>query len=350
MVDEANSIIAYFDSSHDLSEEIIMAAGFLPYKLLGDVHKSTDPADKYLFQTYCPFTRSILTEALENPNKWAGIVVGHGCDATNRHYDIWKAHVETPFLYYVNTPFRNTGDIAEKFFKTELKVFIQALENQYNVEITPKKIKEAIRISNKVKILLQKLGKLRSEKDITNSEYFNVCRMAVQESKTSVIEKLEKILEEWQSKSEFPSKNKKKVLLTGSDITYPEWMELMDECGLRVVRDDLTIGERYYATLIPELEDPLDSLIKYNFNKPCPATKHPPDKRFEYLLKASQETQIDGVVSQNLVFCEVYAFDSVYTISIFKKQNIKITHIERDYTGKADQQLKNRLEAFSEIL
>ena len=37
---------AYYDTGHEFPEEIIMAAGFTPYKILGDVHEPTDPADR----------------------------------------------------------------------------------------------------------------------------------------------------------------------------------------------------------------------------------------------------------------------------------------------------------------
>jgi benzoyl-CoA reductase/2-hydroxyglutaryl-CoA dehydratase subunit BcrC/BadD/HgdB len=81
-------VIAYFDSSHDMPEEILMAAGKIPYKILGDVHTPNDPADKYLFETFCPAARSFLTEALSSSNKWEGIVAAHGCDATHRQFDV----------------------------------------------------------------------------------------------------------------------------------------------------------------------------------------------------------------------------------------------------------------------
>ena len=113
------SEIAYFDASHDLPEEIVMAAGMTPIKILGDVNNPNDLADQYLPQFFCPQARSFLTEALQSPNKWAGIIIAHGCDATNRQFDIWKMHVETPFLYWFNHPMKYDKS-AQKFFKIEL--------------------------------------------------------------------------------------------------------------------------------------------------------------------------------------------------------------------------------------
>ncbi len=343
-----DNVIAYFDSSHDLAEEIIMAMGKVPYKILGDVHTANDPADKYLFETFCPAARSMLTEALSSSEKWDGIVAAHGCDATHRQYDIWKRHVTTPFIYFVNNPLSRISKSSRKFYKIELKTFIKALEQQYNVEITKEKLKNAIHTSNQVKQLLQKLSKLRETKDIPNREYFHVCKMAVQENKTNLIPKLQQKLTEWEEFSEFPVEFSK-ILLTGSDVTFPEFMDLLDNAKLRVVRDDLSIGERYYAALIPDMEDPIDALIEYQYLIPRPATKHPANPRLDFLLDAYNTSQIDGILSQNLKFCEVYAYDSVWLTDTFKEKEIPTIHLERDYIPK-DQQLFTRLEAFKELV
>ena len=126
----------------------------------------------------------------------------------------------------------------------------------------------------------------------------------------------------------------------------------MENSGLRVVRDDLSIGERYFATLIPGKEDPLDALVEYHFNIPRPATKHIPDKRLDYILRSIKETEagIDGVVSRNLKFCEPYAIDSVFIKKALNEKNIPNIHLERDFNGKVDEQMKNRLEAFRELI
>ena len=344
----AKEEIAYFDASHDFPEEIVMAAGYTPVKLTGDVHAPNEPADQYLFQTFCPLARSILTQALNNPNKWRGIILAHGCDATNRHFDVWKLHVKTPFLYWFNTPM-NISKSAAKFFKRELEVLVGKLEGELDVEITQTDLKEAIKKSNQVKELLQKLSKLRSTQDISNVEYLNTVKSAMVGDKDETIKLLEDKVADWTTKDNFP-RDKNKILLTGSDLTYPEFMQWLEDAGLRVVRDDLTIGERYFAEYIPEDMDPLDAIVDYHFNIPRPATKHPPEPRLDFILHALEETPVDGVLSQNIKFCETYAYDAVWIKESIKAKGVPISHLERDYVGKADHQIINRIEAFSEIL
>jgi benzoyl-CoA reductase/2-hydroxyglutaryl-CoA dehydratase subunit BcrC/BadD/HgdB len=344
---EANTI-AYFDASHDLPEEIVMAAGMTPYKILGDVNTPNDLADQYLAQFFCPQARSFLTEALQSPNKWAGIIIAHGCDATNRQFDVWKMHVETPFLYWFNAPMKYDKS-AQKFFKVELNRLIKVLESQYGVSITTEKLQEAIQASNEIKSLMRECAALRAEKDIPNADYFEMLKFCFINAKVDVKNKLQEILADWQARDPFPA-DKKRILLTGSDVTYVEWMQILDDSGLRVVRDDLSIGERYFAISIPDLADPLDAIIQYHINKPRAATKHPTDPRLDFLIKALGETKVDGILSQNMKFCEPYAIDSVYINEGLKKKGFKLIHLERDFTASMDEQLRNRLEAFKETI
>ncbi|PKL37840.1 MAG: hypothetical protein CVV44_16030 [Spirochaetae bacterium HGW-Spirochaetae-1] len=340
--------LAYFDSSHDMPEEIIRAAGFTPYKILGDVRTSNDPADQYLAKFFCPAARSWLTEALAHSQEWAGIIFAHGCDATNRHYDIWKKHVETPFLHWFNSPIKNDA-AARKFFIVELKRLIKSLEDTYSVNISDGAIHEAIVLSNKIKKRLQTLSLLRSRKDVPNRDYFTVVADCIANGPANIVEMLDTRAQEWDARPDFPA-GKKRFLLTGSDVTYVEFMDILDECDIRVVRDDLSLGERYYATLISETGDPLEALADYYLTIPRPATRPTIQERVDYLLGALKETAVDGVLSQNLKFCEPYAYDAVEVNKAIKDAGFRVLHLEREFTALPDQQLVNRLMAFNEML
>ncbi len=340
--------IAYFDSTHDMPEEILMAAGFVPYKIMGDVHTPLETVDSCLAAFFCPAAKSFMVEALNSSKDWAGIVFAHGCDATNRHFDVWKMHVKTPFQYWLNVPL-NTDATAAGFFKKEMERFIASLEKQYGVSITRDGLKKAVRDSNAIKKKLQGLGALRASKDIPNADYFDVMKKTLQLPKVEVLSLLDRTLEDWRKRPVFPG-DRTPVLLTGSDVTYREFMEILDIAGLRAVRDDLSIGERYYATLIPEDEDLLDALISYHFAKPAPPTKNPPARRLDYLLSCMENTGIEGVVSQNVKFCEPFALDSVLINKALKEKGYPLIHIERDFTPNIDNTLVTRLQAFRELL
>ncbi|MBN2152610.1 MAG: 2-hydroxyacyl-CoA dehydratase [Candidatus Lokiarchaeota archaeon] len=325
-----------------------MAAGLAPVKILGDVKADNAPADQYLQNFLCPAARSMLTDALAHSGSWDGIVVAHGCDITHRGFDIWKKHVKTPFIHWLNVPMVYGTASAAAFFKKEMELLVRALEKQFAASITPDKLRAAIKESNEVKSRLQRLSALRATRDVPNRDYFDACVKAVTMAKNDAAKALDEAIKDWSARPAFPA-SMKKVLLTGSDITYPEFMDTLEEANIRAVRDDLSIGERYYATLIPEKDDPLDALVEYRFSIPRPATKNPPDPRTDFLLKAMEESGLDTVVSQNVKFCEPYLFDTVHIEKIMKAKGYKYIHLEREFSPVKDTQAINRLEAFIEM-
>jgi benzoyl-CoA reductase/2-hydroxyglutaryl-CoA dehydratase subunit BcrC/BadD/HgdB len=338
---------AYFDSGHEFPEEIVMAAGFIPRKILGDVEIGTGPADEYLHNYFCPFARACFTEALTKAEKeWAGIGFAHGCDATNRHYDVWRAHLEIPF-FWVNTPMKIDA-AARQFQLRELENFRAGLERAYELEISDEKLAAAIRLSNRIKEKLRELGALRAKHDISNLEYLETIREVLAAPRPEAPEKLDRTLAEWRRRPPFP-RALEPILLTGSDVTSTEWMAALEEAGLRVVRDDLSLGERYYRAAIPEGIPPLKALVEYYGTYPQPATRVPSDLRLAYLEKALWENDLRLVVSQNLKFCEPYAIDAVWTTKRLKEKGFQVIHLEREYTPTLDQQVITRLETFKEM-
>lgn len=341
-------LFAYYDTGHEFPEEIVMAAGFTPYKILGDVHVSNDPADRYVHNYICPFSRSCLTEGMARSSDWAGIAFCHGCDTTNNQYDIWKYHVKTDFLYWINTPAKN-DKTAKTYHKHELLRFTDRLEKHFGVTVTDQALREAIATSNRIKHLMRQLSGLRATRDIPNRDYHDLTRKCVQMDKTGLIAELEKTLVDWKNLPSFPL-NRVPVLLTGSDITYGEMMDILDAAKLRAVRDDLSLGERYFAVSIRETGDPIEALVDYRAEIPQPPTRIPFAARLDYLRKCLAETPVKGIVYQVLKFCEPHGLDLPFMTGELKKDGHKLIIIEREFTPTVDQQLVSRLESFREII
>ena len=84
---------------------------------------------------------------------------------------------------------------------------------------------------------------------------------------------------------------------------------MLENAGLRIVRDDMSLGERYFAESIPENGDPVEALVEYNCKIPQPPTRLPFEARLDYLYKCLKETPVKGIVYQILKFCEPHPLD-----------------------------------------
>lgn len=190
---------------------------------------------------------------------------------------------------------------------------------------------------------------MRSQRDIPNTDYFEVCRKCVQAPRDELVSELELTLRDWEERAGFPD-DKQMILLTGSDVTYAEWMELLERADLRMVRDDLSLEERYFAESIPENGDPVEALVEYKSRIPRAATRVPSGPRLDYLSRCIRETNVKGTVYQNLKFCEPYAIDAPFIVNQLKNRGHKVVSLEREYSPTVDQQLLNRLESFRELM
>ena len=152
-----NGIIAYFDADVVTPEEIIMAAGFTPVRLFGDPTIEQDKVNEHVPPTHCVWAKNILEQALRGLNpEIKGVITSHGCDCTNRQFDIWLESTNIDFLHYLNVPLKK-GKAAVKFFRNDMKHLVELLEEKYNVKIENSKLSESIKLMNQIRKLLKEI-------------------------------------------------------------------------------------------------------------------------------------------------------------------------------------------------
>ena len=342
----------YFDSGNFTPEEMIMAAGLVPKRILGDsAITTTVEADKYLEPNLCYFARNLLNQAITgNLKELAGVLFTHGCDCTSRQYDVWKAHAEVKDLYYLNVPLKR-DKTALKFLLTELIRFKKHLEEISGNAITNEKLETAIDQCNETRSLLRELADFCRSKPpaMTGSEFFRVVVKAQTVEKTVANEKIRAKLQE--VKQRVPKRGKKpRILLTGTSLDYPDFIELVELCGFDVVSVTLAMGADYFAQNVEKTGDPIGDIARFLLAKPPNPTKHPPDPYLDLVLDQAKDGQVDGIIYQALKFCEPYLYDSVYILNRFKEEGLPVLFLEHEYTTQGLAALRTRIEAFKEIV
>ena len=342
--------IGYFDPDVVTPEEILMAAGFTPIRLLGDPTIEHDKVNEHIPPTHCVWARNILEQALKGLfSEIKGVITSHGCDCTNREFDIWIEAVDIDFLFYLNVPLKR-DKIAQKFFIEDMKELITQLEEMFNIKIENGKIKEAIKITNTIRKLLKELSEFRNKMILKASDFHELVKMAQTNDKETVIKTLENKLNQLKDAKPFTDKNMKRILLTGSVIDDIEFLKFLEEKGFQVVADDLCIGSRYFWNQINEDMDPLKALAEYHLNKPQYSTKMPSYDRFDFLKELTEKYKIEGVLNIAQKFCEPMLYDHPFMNKKFKELGIPYTFIEMLYNREQYKQLATRFEAFAEII
>ena len=342
----------YFDSGNFTPEELIMAAGFIPKRILGDPSITTTvEADKYLEPNLCYFARNLLNQAITgNLKNFAGILFTHGCDCTSRQYDVWKEHADVKDLYYFNMPLKR-DHTALTLLSKELDHLKGHLEKISGNAITDEKLNAAIDKCNETRSLLRELaGFLRlNPPTIKGSEFFRVIVEAQTQDKSIVNERIQAKIQQLKQQKSSGGK-KRRIMITGTPLDYPDFIELVEACNLDVVSIILPMGADYFSKDIEKTGHPMKDIARFLVTKPSNPTKHPPDPFLDLILAEAKDYKVDGIIYQALKFCEPYLYDSVYILKRLKEEGIPALFIEHEYATQGLASLRTRIEAFKELL
>lgn len=342
--------IAYFDASVETPEEIILAADMVPVRLFGNPTIDIDKANEHVPPNHCVWARNILEQAIEGLDRdIKGVITTHGCDCTNREFDIWLECLNLEFLFFLNAPLKRDNS-ALNFFIEDIKELIAQLEEKFNVEIRTEKLQISIKKMNQIRSLLREISQFRSKMVLKGSEFHALVKEVQQQDKDKMIKKLEKKLEELKQSKSFSNDNLKKILLTGSVIDDTEFVEFLERLGFQIVIDDLCLGTKYFWNNVDETEEPIKALAEYHLKKPMYSTKFPSYERFEVLKNLTETYRVDGVIDIANKFCEPVLYTHPYFNKKFKEIGIPYLFVEIEYNRESYKQLSTRFETFYEII
>lgn len=140
------------------------------------------------------------------------------------------------------------------------------------------------------------------------------------------------------------------MLISGSLMENPLIVELIEQCGARVVGDDLCTGTRQFWELVEPDSDPLTALSRYYLGRtPCPRMKDA-QRRFDHVFRLIDEFRADGVIFYTLKFCDPFLYDIPVLKSQLGARGIPSLLLESDYTPGTLGRVKTRIQAFIEML
>lgn len=338
--------------------EIFHAAGILPYRIRGIETESMEIGDAYYGPFVCTFPKCLLQLAGEGKFRFlSGAVVSTGCDAMRRLDECWRKAGEDfkgtlpEFFHYFDVPHK-TDPHALKWFEDEITKLISNVESHFNVTITEQKLNEAIRIYNHGRNLLWKLEKLRASKNliISGEDAFSVAVAGTVMPREIFNIELENLLENLSKKNEKTAKGRIRIMIAGSINDDIELVKLIEDAGSTVVSDSICFGIRSETDQVDTTENPVAAMAKrYLSNSVCPRMFGAYQQRFDFLKEKAERAGVEGIVLQNIRFCDLHGSENGLFEKDFEKMGIPCLRLEREYgplteTGR----MKMRIEAFLE--
>ncbi len=353
--DDGKKVIGY--TCTFIPEEILHAAGLLPYRIRGIGTTSLSIGDSYFGPVNCTFPKCMLQLAGEGSYKFLdGAIISNGCDSMRRLEECWrKASDDYPgtlpeYYEFFSVPHKAV-DYSIDFFTEELQEMIATLEKHFKVKITKEAILKSIKLYNIGRKLLQKLDAFRylQEVPITGEDALSILIASHAIPREDFNSILKGILNEL-GKAPSISKGKKRLMLIGSASDDIDFIRVIEDAGAIVVADTVCFGSRMHASLVEETGEPVHALAShYLSNSICPRMLGYYKDRRAFIRDIIIKAAVDGVILQNVRFCDLHGSENGVLERDFEAEGIPCMRLEREYgplveTGR----IRMRVDAFME--
>ena len=351
-----------------IPEVLLDVEGCFSVRLRAPRCTNPDLATYYMTNRSCPYSKSILERAFEGGYNFIDALLGQECCTTmnrmEQYFDYCKLiPKEKFFTSFIDMPLKKTAWHAGYFRRQREQKIIEPLGRVYGVDFSEEKLRAAIEQHNEVCRIITEIGDMRKlpNPPVTGYEFHVIQLVSLTCPKDLILPYLRETLEEIKSREPEPKfPFRARVMVAGSEIDDPDFTKLLEGCGAYVVADRYCFGSipgREEIIVKPD-EDILQAIADhYIQTNQCPRAMGPENvvARKQFLYKIAQEYGAEGVIVENMKFCEYWGYERAQAAQWMRDGfslpgTLPVCQIEKDYTNAATGQLRTRFQAFVESL
>lgn len=334
-------------------EEIVTAAGLLPYRLRAAGSASSALADARFMETNCGLVRHFYDSAARGEFSFLdGLVSTNSCDHERRLYDNWKAVLGLSYGHFLCFPKKAGAEQAERF-EGELVQFAESLEAAFGAEITEEKLRAAIGLHNETRRLQRALYELRKlpNPPLSGAEMLSVMMAGTampHEEYNALLTQLLADCTDAEGHTGYPLR----VFLYGGEIDSVPLLELIESQGALVVGDSLGYGYRSAFADVGDTGDALADLARYMVaDRPGePRVFGTAQSRQDFVRGQMAAFGADAVILPHLPNCDYWGWEK-FNFGLYAKANgIPLLDLSVEYVFADSGQMKTRVQAFVETL
>lgn len=331
-------------------EEIVYAAGYLPVGLFGAQKPEIAAARTYLPPFACSLMQADMELQLNGTYDCLDAVVfSVPCDTLRCMSQKW--HGKAPVVVFTHPQNRKIR-AAVDFLRAEFEHVRSELERILSVTISDLAVQEAIKVYNENRQIMREFCDVaaRYPQIFTPVRRHDVIKARWFMDKAVHTVWVRELIDAVKAEPVNPW-NGKKIVLSGIMAEPDELLDIFREFNLAVVADDLAQESRQFRTDVPSGIDPLEQLAQQwqNFDG-CPLALNPDKPRGQMLIDTAKKYSADAVVVCMMRFCDPEEFDyPIYKVE-FEEAGVRYTSLDVDLESPSLEQLRTRVQAFSEIL
>ena len=357
--DDRKKVIGHYCTL--IPEELLHAAGLLPFRIRATGHEETDLGDIYMVRFTCSFVRASLDMALKGMYDFLdGLIICNSCDHSRRMFEIFNAKVfnrdnfkKEVSRFYLVMPHTIT-DEGFNWYTNEIKNLKNELEELSTTEISEEALINSISLYNKNRELLREIQSLRTldAPKLTGGQALEIYMANASTPKEYANKELERILNELKSFEGIRS-TKKRIMLVGSDLDNTFFTDIIENSEAIIVSDLMCYGVKNFAddVILENGMEPVEAISKRLYYRlSCPRVMNDHQRRLQYIANEIKHSKIDGVILQKINNCDLHGCDNMLFSHELKELNIPILNLDREFFQSDTTRLRTRIEAFLEMI
>ena len=335
-----------------LPEEIIYASGMLPIGMWGG-QTSMVEVDRYIQGFGCSIMRANMELGIRGEYKFLeAIIIPTYCDTMKSILAIWVIAIKEPkVLPYTVLQNRYSSGSLE-FIINQNERLKKELEEITGKEISDEALEDAFTVYEEYRRAVRKFTELVKDYPVTLTPTIRhlILKAAWFMDKKIYTGKLNELIAALE-KEEKEKKSGAKVVVTGLMMEPVSLLDAFTDMDYTIVCDDLAHESRQFRTISRTEGSVMERIAYRMIDLRGDTFFYEEDKsKGKGLIKAVKDNQADGVVVCMYKFCDPEEFD----YPVYKKEledaGISILYLEVDQQMDSMEQIRTRLQTFSEML
>ena len=338
-------------------EELVYAAGMVPFGVWGTNDKNISRAKEYCATFYCSIAQLALEMLLDGTlDGLSGIITPTICDTLRpMSQNIRVAMGDKMPVIFLSHPQNRATAYGLKFCVEQYTNVKKELEKISGKEITDEEILKSIKVYNASRKARREFVKLASEhcdviKPTGRSAVLKAAFFMLKDEYTVKLEELNKKLAalpvcKWQGK---------KVVTSGIICDNPTLLAALEDNDIAIAADDVAYESRAFRIDAPEDLEPMMALAKQFANIDCEILLYDPESaknhRGEFVAKLVKDSGASGLILFMQQFCDPEEMEYPYLKKALDAAKIPHIKIGIDQQMHDFGQAKTAIQAFAESL
>ncbi|MFV0497248.1 MAG: (R)-2-hydroxyglutaryl-CoA dehydratase subunit beta [Candidatus Fimivivens sp.] len=338
-------------------EELVHAAGMVPFGMWGSNNKTISKAKEYCATFYCTIAQLDLEMLLDGTmDKLDGVITPTICDTLRpMSQNIRIAMGQKMPVIFLAHPQNRTPDYGKKFTVSQYTNIKNELEKISGAPITDAALADTIKLYNKSRAARRKFVKLASEHcDIVTptkrSDVLKASWFMLKESYTEMLEKLNAELEklpvcQWKGV---------KVVTSGIICDNPKLLAAFEENNIAIAADDVAHESRPIRVDVPETGDPMMALAEQFAAQDYDILLYDPqsslNRRGEFVANMVKDSGAQGLVLFMQQFCDPEEMEYPSLKKALDDAGVPHIKLGVDQQMRDFGQAKTAIQAFADVL